>query len=50
MPEVKAAVLHGTREQRLKLLAGDADVYIINHDGAEVDRRLSCTTATTSTP
>jgi len=33
MPEVKAAVLHGTREQRLKLLDSQCDVYIINHDG-----------------
>jgi SNF2 family DNA or RNA helicase len=35
MPEIKVAVLHGTREQRLKLLAGDYDVYIINHDGVK---------------
>jgi SNF2 family DNA or RNA helicase len=27
------AVLHGTREVRLKLLNEDVDVYIINHDG-----------------
>jgi len=27
------AVLHGTRETRLKLLAEDVDAYIINHDG-----------------
>jgi SNF2 family DNA or RNA helicase len=30
---LKAAVLHGSRQQRLKLLASKADVYIINHDG-----------------
>jgi len=33
MPEVKAVVLHGTRQARLNLLEHDADVYIINHDG-----------------
>lgn len=27
------AVLHGTREKRRKLLDGDYDIYIINHDG-----------------
>lgn len=35
LPEIRAAVLHGTREHRLKLLAGDYDVYIINHDGVK---------------
>jgi SNF2 family DNA or RNA helicase len=30
------AVLHGTRERRLKLLALDVDFYIINHDGLKV--------------
>jgi len=33
MPEVKVAVLYGTRLRRLNLLGTDADVYIINHDG-----------------
>lgn len=33
MPEVKVAVLHGTKEFRLAQLATHADVYIINHDG-----------------
>lgn len=34
MPDVRAAVLHGTREQRLKLLADTGhDIYVINHDG-----------------
>lgn len=28
-------VLHGTRAQRLKVLAQDLDFYIINHDGVE---------------
>lgn len=31
------AVLHGSREKRLKLLATDADIYIINHDGLKVN-------------
>ena len=30
------AVLHGSRERRLKLLAQDVDFYIINHDGLKV--------------
>lgn len=29
----KAVVLHGSKAKRLKLLASDADIYIINHDG-----------------
>lgn len=33
MPERTVAILHGTREKRLKLLASDADIYVINHDG-----------------
>ena len=33
MPDVKAVVLHGSRKRRRELLAGDYDVYIINHDG-----------------
>lgn len=32
-PDMSFAVLHGTREKRLKLVANDFDVYIINHDG-----------------
>lgn len=30
---LRAIVLHGSREKRLKLLEKDADIYIINHDG-----------------
>ena len=30
------AVLHGTKERRLKMLALDVDFYIINHDGLKV--------------
>lgn len=32
-PHLDAAVLYGTREKRLKLLASDAAIYIINADG-----------------
>jgi SNF2 family DNA or RNA helicase len=32
-PRMRVAVLHGSRKNRLKLLAGDYDIYIINHDG-----------------
>lgn len=30
------AVLHGTKEKRLKELAKDVDVYLINHDGVKL--------------
>lgn len=33
---LRATVLHGAREKRLKRLAEDFDVYIINHDGVKV--------------
>lgn len=40
-PELEYAVLHGTVEKRLKLLASDDyDVYIINHDGIKSRRVL----------
>jgi len=32
-PHLTFGVLHGTKDKRLKLLAHDFDVYIINHDG-----------------
>lgn len=35
-PHLTAAVLHGSKAKRLKLLAQDVDVYIINHDGVEI--------------
>lgn len=35
-PHLTVAVLHGTKDRRLKLLAGDFDVYLINHDGIGV--------------
>ncbi len=30
---LKVAVLHGSRKARLAKLAGDADIFVINHDG-----------------
>lgn len=36
VPHLKVSVLYGTKEQRLKALAVDADIYIINHDGIAV--------------
>jgi len=35
-PHLEYAVLHGTRDKRLKLLKQDVDVYIINHDGVKI--------------
>lgn len=35
-PHLDAVVLYGTRERRLKLLAQEADVYIINMDGLAI--------------
>ena len=32
-PHLTFGTLHGTRERRLKMLAQDFDIYIINHDG-----------------
>lgn len=33
--DLRSVVLHGTREQRLRKLNEDADIYIINHDGVK---------------
>ena len=35
-PHLTAAVLHGSRDKRFKLLAQDVDIYLINHDGIKV--------------
>lgn len=35
-PHLSSAVLHGSRDKRLKLLETDADVFLINHDGTKV--------------
>jgi len=32
----RCAIVHGTREKRLKMLAADVDFYIINHDGIAI--------------
>lgn len=39
LPGRKVQVLYGDREQRLKRLNEDADIYIINHDGVKVIRK-----------
>lgn len=36
LPHRTAAVLHGTKQRRLKHLAIDADFYILNHDGLKI--------------
>jgi SNF2 family DNA or RNA helicase len=33
LPHLSYAVLHGTKERRLKELKRDVDIYLINHDG-----------------
>lgn len=43
-PHLKAVVLHGTREQRIKLLKAGADIYIINHDGIQTIQKELCAT------
>ena len=35
-PHLECAVLHGSRDKRIKLLNTDVDVYIINHDGVQI--------------
>lgn len=35
-PHLRVKVLYGDRRKRKKLLAEDADIYVINHDGVEV--------------
>ena len=35
-PHLRFAVLHADRDRRLKMLASDVDVYIINHDGGKI--------------
>lgn len=36
LPHLDAVVLYGTAERRKKLLAQDADIYIVNHDGLKI--------------
>jgi SNF2 family DNA or RNA helicase len=33
LPKARVRVLHGTREERLRRLADDADYYVVNHHG-----------------
>lgn len=35
-PHLKCVVLYGSRKRREQLLAGPADIYVINHEGVEV--------------
>lgn len=35
-PHLEYAVLHGSKQKRVKLLNTDVDVYIINHDGLQI--------------
>jgi SNF2 family DNA or RNA helicase len=35
-PHLTTAVLYGSRDRRMKMLATDADIYLINHDGIKV--------------
>lgn len=35
-PHLKTIVLHAERERRRRLLAEDADLYIVNHDGLKI--------------
>jgi SNF2 family DNA or RNA helicase len=36
-PELTFTTLHGSKERRLKLIANDFDIYIINHDGLKTE-------------
>lgn len=35
-PHLECAVLHGSKDKRIKLLKQNVDVYIINHDGVKI--------------
>ena len=35
-PHLECAVLHGSRDKRIKLLKTDVDVYVVNHDGVQI--------------
>ena len=39
-PHLDCAVLHGTAAKRKKLLALEADIYIVNHDGVKIIEML----------
>ena len=44
LPHRTAAVLHGSKQRRLKYLAADADFYILNHDGLKIGDLLNAIT------
>lgn len=35
-PHLETAVLHGSKQKRLKMLDSDVDIYIVNHHGLEI--------------
>lgn len=35
-PDYKVAIVHGSRERRLKILAQPADIYVVNHHGVQI--------------
>jgi SNF2 family DNA or RNA helicase len=37
LPHRTTAVLHGTKERRLRYLSIEADFYVVNHDGIKID-------------
>lgn len=37
----KAVVLHGTPQKRIRLLAEEADFYLLNHDGIKIGARMN---------
>lgn len=39
-PDLTCAVLHGTMDRRLKLLAHPHDIYVVNHDGIKAKQLL----------
>lgn len=41
-PHLTVGVVHGSKERRAKILAGDFDIYLINHDGVKVMEAELC--------
>ena len=39
LPSRTVKILYGTKKERLKTLAEDADIYVINHDGVKVIKK-----------
>lgn len=42
LPGITVSILHGDNKKRLKALAVDADIYVINHDGVKTIYRELC--------